>query len=63
MLQTGGEPNLSKPVCSKGNNPAQAELQMTNFSLLKIILYLLKLLRLGCSNRKSARCFFNKEKS
>lgn len=40
MLQAGGEPNLSKPVCSKGNNPTQAELQLTNFSLLKIILYL-----------------------
>lgn len=40
MLQAGGEPNLSKPVCSKGNNPTQAELQLTNFSFQKVILYL-----------------------
>lgn len=30
MLQAGGEPNLSKPVCSKGN-ATEAELQLTNF--------------------------------
>lgn len=40
MLQPGGEPNLSEPVCSKVNNPTQAELQLTNFSLLEIILCL-----------------------
>lgn len=41
MLWTGGETNLSKPVCSKGNNPTKAELQLLNFSLLKLFFFFL----------------------
>lgn len=39
MLQAGGVPNLSKPVCSKGN-ATEAELQLANFCFLKIIQFL-----------------------
>lgn len=35
MLQAGGETNLSKPVCTKGNS-TEAELQLKSFCLLKV---------------------------